>query len=430
MINYEKFTLSNGLRVLVYKVETTAAVAVNIIYNVGSKDEDPEKTGFAHLFEHLMFGGSENIPDFDAALQDAGGSNNAFTNNDFTNYYINLPKENIETAFWLESDRMLSLLFSEKSLETQKKVVIEEYNEQVLNSPYGDMLSILRPFVYKKHSYSWPTIGKDISHIANANLENVKEFFLNHYAPNNAILSVAGNVEPEKVFELAQKWFGEIEPRKIKQRNLVEEPEQMGLQKMIVERDVPANSIYKAYKIPGRLHPDFYAIGLLIDILSGSDSSRLYLRLVKNENIFFDVDTYLGGTIETDLFIFSGKLHKRISFEKAEKFLKKEIDFIKTEYVLERELQKVKNKLETLLLLDEIDLQSSSMNLGYYELLGDASLINTQIENYNKVSVEDIKRVAEKYLTDSDCSTLYYKSKKNRWRLNFLINNNNKVVFY
>jgi len=412
MIKFDKFTLDNGLRVIVHKDINTPTVAMNILYDVGAKDESPDKTGFAHLFEHLMFGGSINIPHYDKVLQEAGGSNNAFTSNDITNYYITLPKENIETAFWLESDRMLSLAFTEKSLEVQRSVVIEEYKQRYLNAPYGDVWLLLRPLAYKKHPYLWPTIGKEISHIEDAVMQDVKDFFYKHYAPNNAIMTIAGNVETEEIKKLAEKWFGPIEKRNIKERNLPKEPKQTKAESLTVERDVPVNVFYKVYHIVSRTHPDFYATDLLSDILSNGDSSRLYDKLVKQENIFSSINAFIMGQIDDDLFVFTGKLHEGISYETAEKLLMKEIELLKEELVEEEELQKVKNKIESKHVFDETDVLNKAMNLSYYELLGDAEILNNLVKNYSAVQAKDLKKLANEIFTQENSTTLYYKAKK------------------
>ncbi len=412
MIKFDKFTLDNGLRVIVHKDKNTPIVAMNILYDVGAKDESPDKTGFAHLFEHLMFGGSINIPHYDKVLQEAGGSNNAFTNNDITNYYITLPKENIETAFWLESDRMLSLAFTEKSLEVQRSVVIEEYKQRYLNAPYGDVWLLLRPLAYKKHPYLWPTIGKEISHIEDAVMQDVKDFFYKHYAPNNAIMTIAGDVDTEEVKRLAEKWFGPIEKRDIQERKLPKEPKQLKAESLTVERDVPVNAFYKVYHIEARNHPDFFATDLLSDVLSNGDSSRLYDKLVKEKNIFSSINAFLMGSIDDDLFVFSGKLSEGVSYETAEELLMKEVELIKAELVGEEELQKVKNKIESKHVFDETDVLNKAMNLSYYELLGDADIINNLVKKYSAVKVEDIKRIANKIFTKENSTTLYYKAKK------------------
>lgn len=410
MINFEKFSLDNGLRVIFHKDPNTSIAAVNILYNVGSKDEDPDKTGFAHLFEHLMFGGSSNIPEFDKPLQEAGGSNNAFTNNDYTNYYDTLPKENIETALWLESDRMKSLAFTKKSLEIQRKVVIEEFKQNYLNQPYGDFWLLMRPLAYKVHPYKWATIGKDISHIENASMQDVKDFFYKHYAPNNAVLTIAGNFELQYIKELTEKWFSDIESRKIPERTFKKEPEQKEQRILEVERNVPIDSYYKAYHMCERSYKDFYAIDLLSDILSNGDSSRLYQSLIKNKTIFSSLDAYISGNIDNGLFVFSGKLNNGSSFKKAEKELDSEIEKFFSEKVNNRELQKVKNKIESKFIFGETDVLNKAMGLSYFELLGDASMINNEIEKYNNVSAEDIKNAARSIFKKENSNIIYYKS--------------------
>ena len=410
MINFERFTLKNGLRVLFHQDKNTPVAAVNILYDVGAKDEDPDKTGFAHLFEHLMFGGSINIPDFDKPLQEAGGSNNAFTNNDFTNYYITLPKENIETALWLESDRMLGLAFTKKSLEVQRKVVIEEFKQNYLNQPYGDIWLLMRPLAYTTHPYQWATIGKEISHIKNATMHDVKDFFYKHYAPNNAILSIAGNFELAEIKKMVEKWFADIEQRNIPKRNLNKEPRQESPRFKEVYRNVPVNSFYQTYHMCKRNDNEFYSADLLSDILSNGDSSRLYQTLIKDKNIFSSLDAYITGDIENGLFVISGNLNEDITYEKAEKEIDIEISKIINEKASERELQKVKNKIESKFIFGDTDVLNKAMRLSYHELISNANNINKEVENYNRVSLDDIQNVAKKIFRKENSNTLYYRS--------------------
>jgi len=411
MIKIEKFTLDNGLKVIFNQDKNTEIAAVNIVYNVGAKDENPNKTGFAHLFEHLMFGGSANIPNFDKPLQEAGGSSNAFTNNDLTNYYETLPKYNIETALWLEADRMNRLAFTEKSLEVQRKVVIEEFKQNYLNQPYGDVWLLMRPLAYKKHPYAWATIGKDISHIKNATMQDVKDFFYKHYAPNNAILTIVGNFELSYIKEITNKYFGSIEKRNVIKRKLPVEPVQTKARFLEVERNVPVNAIYKAYHMCSRTDKDFYATDLLSDILSNGNSSRLYLSLLKEKKIFSSIDAYISGSIEKGLFHFNGKLSEGISFETAEIELNFEIEKIVNEKATERELQKVKNNIEAKFIFGETDTLNKAMNLSYYELIGNAEDINLEVDKYQKVSLEDIQNVAKDIFRKENCNTMYYKAK-------------------
>jgi zinc protease len=413
MIEIEKFCLDNGLRVIVHNDNSTPIVSFNLLYNVGSKDEDPNRTGFAHLFEHLMFGGSVNIPVFDEHLERTGGENNAFTNNDFTNYYITIPKENLETAFWLESDRMLSLAFSKKSLEVQRNVVIEEFNQRYLNQPYGDTWLLLRPLAYKVHPYSWPTIGKNLEHIKKATLTDVKDFFYKHYAPNNAILSIAGPISTSEIFKLSQKWFGEIGKRNIIARNLPKEPKQIEPRFLEVERDVPFDSIYKVYHMSNRKHDDFHATDLVSDLLSNGKSSRLYQKLVKDRNLFSDINAYITGDIEEGLFVITGRLYKNTSFKVAELAINEELESIKSKTIDGYELEKVKNKFESNFKFGETNPLDKAMNLAFYELLGDAKDVNLEVEQYREVSAEKVKEIATKIFTKENCSTLYYKAKGN-----------------
>ncbi|MBI2281940.1 MAG: insulinase family protein [Bacteroidetes bacterium] len=411
MIKFEKFELENGLKVIVHQDETTPIVAFNLLYDVGARDEDETKTGFAHLFEHLMFGGSVNIPNFDEPLQFVGGDNNAFTSNDITNYYITIPKNNLETAFWLDSDRMLSLAFTEKSLEVQRQVVVEEFKQTSLNQPYGDVWSLLRPLVYKKHPYQWATIGKEISHIENATMQDVKDFFFKHYLPCNAILCVAGNVTTEEIKTLAEKWFGNIPSGKKWFRNLPTEPKQTEERRLRVERDVPANAIYKAYRMCKKTDDDFYATDLLSDILSNGNSARLYQALVKNNNLFSEISAYVMGSFDEGIFVISGNLQENISFEEAEKAIEKELNEIKKTFVAVNELTKVKNKIISSHEFAETSVLNKAMNLAIAELLGDANDVNLENDNYAKVTPEDIHRVANQILIPSNCSTLIYAMK-------------------
>ena len=412
MLEFEKYTLENGLKVILHKDDSTPIAAVNLLYNVGAKDEHPDKTGFAHLFEHLMFGGSQNIPDFDTPLQEAGGSSNAFTNNDYTNYYETLPIQNIETALWLESDRMNQLALTEKTLETQKKVVIEEFKQNYLNLPYGDIWLILRPLIYKVHPYRWATIGKEISHIEQANEKDVKDFFKGHYAPNNAILSVAGDFDTNRIKAMIESRFGSIERRPLTERSYAREKEQTEARVQSVERNVPVSMFFRAYPMCKRSDPGFYAADLLSDILSNGDSSRLYQSLVKKNPLFLSLDGYLTGSIDEGLFVFSGKVNPEYDIETAEKALDEEIEKIVMESVQERELQKVKNKSESRFIFSETDILSKAMELCYYELLGDTGLINMETEKYNAVDEEAIRSAAETIFRKEKSNTLYYRAAK------------------
>ncbi len=408
MIPFKKFTLTNGLKVIVHQDISTPIVAFNVLYNVGARDEDENHTGFAHLFEHLMFEGSVNIPNFDEPLQKVGGENNAFTSNDITNYYITLPKENLETAFWLESDRMLSLAFTEKSLEVQRQVVIEEFKQNYLNQPYGDVWLLLRPLAYQVHPYKWATIGKEISHIENATMQEVKDFFNTYYTPNNAILSVAGNIELNEIKQLTEKWFGSISSGNNNSRNLPKEPSQKEARRLEVKRKVPANAIYKAYKMCSKTHPDFYATDLLTDILSLGNSSKLYISLIKEQKLFSNINAYVLGSFDDGLLIISGHISENVSFNDAENGIINELEKIKKLAVTPKELEKVKNKVESMQAFSETSVLNKAMNLAINELLGDANKVNTDIKTYRKVSAEDIRRLANEIFNESNCSTLIY----------------------
>lgn len=413
MIKFEKFTLENGLRCIIHHDNSTPMVAVNILYDVGARDENPTQTGFAHLFEHLMFGGSVNIPEYDEPLQMAGGENNAYTTNDITNYYIQIPAENIETAFWLESDRMLSLAFSEKSLEVQRKVVCEEFKEHYINKPYGDTWKYLRELCYTQHPYQWMTIGKELSHIENAKLEDVKNFFFKHYRPVNAILCVAGNITTERVKELAQKWFGNIEKGEKYIRNIADEPIQIAARRLVVEKEVPVSVIFKAFPIAKRTEKKYYAADIITEILSGGQSSRLHQRLVKELKLFSQIDCYHTGSVEKGLLVVEGKILPHVSPEDAEKAIDMEIETIKSTKISDQELEKVKNKIESMIAFEDLGLLSRANNLAFYELLGDAEKMNEELSNYNSVSAEEVLQYANEVLTENNSNTLYYLAKKN-----------------
>lgn len=412
MINYNKFTLKNGLKVIVHEDFSTPMVAMNILYDVGAKDESPHQTGFAHLFEHLMFGGSMHIPEYDEPLQNAGGENNAYTTNDLTNYYIQLPAKNAEIAFWLESDRMLSLAFGEKSLDVQRKVVCEEFKEHYINKPYGDAWKYLRELVYTQHPYQWMTIGKELSHIENAQLQDVKNFFFKHYRPQNAIMCVAGNITTEKVKELSEKWFEPIEAGEKYIRNIADEPEQTSARKLVLEKEVPVSVIYKAYPMAARRDKNYYIADLISDILSGGNSARLHQRLVKEQKLFSQIDCYHTGSVEKGLLVIEGKISDGITAEQADAAIEKELDLLKSEKIVETELEKVKTKIESMLAFEDLSLLNRANNLAFYELLGDASQMNTEFENYNQITVDDIFAQANEILNPNRCSTMYYLAKK------------------
>jgi len=413
MINYNRFTLDNGLRVLVHEDKSSPLVAMNILYDVGSRDEDPEMTGLAHLFEHLMFGGSVNIPDYDTPLQMVGGDNNAFTNNDITNYYLTIPSENIETGFWLESDRMLELDFSQKNLDTQRNVVIEEYNQRYLNQPYGDAILKLRPLSYKVHPYRWPTIGMDLSHIERISLDQIKKFFFSHYAPNNAILTLTGNITQAKAEKLTMKWFGPIEKRRVQKRNLPSEPVQTDARILSIERDVPSNALYKAWHIGPRLSNDFYTLDLITDLLAGGETGRLHTKLVRERKLFSEINAYITSDIDPGLIIVQGKLMKDTDIQDAEEAVNEVIRSMVNPSGLKEESEKVKNKFEASTVFSNTNILNKAISLSFYELLGDPELINMEISEYRKVTPGMAAAATEKYFTPENCSTLLYKSTRN-----------------
>jgi predicted Zn-dependent peptidase len=411
MIHFEKFRLDNGLRLIVHEDPSTPMAVLNVLYDVGAKDETPDKTGFAHLFEHLMFGGSVNIADFETPLQLAGGENNAFTTNDLTNYYIQLPAENLETAFWLESDRMLSLAFSEKSLEVQRKVVCEEFKEHYINKPYGDVWFKMRELAYKVHPYRWMTIGKELSHIENARLQDVKHFFFQHYRPSGAILVVAGNVKTAEVLELTQKWFGEIPSGEPYRRNLPPEPKQTQARLLEVTADVPLDALYKCYHMASRTEDGYYSADLITEVLGGGGSSRLHQSLVKEKKLFSNIECYHTGSNDPGLLVIEGKLIKGVRMQDADRAVEEELEKIRTSPIDEKELTKVKNKTESAIVFEDMSVMNRASSLAIYELLGDADLMNTELGRYQAVTADQILGTAREVLQPANSNTIYYNSK-------------------
>jgi zinc protease len=412
MVKFERFQLSNGLKVIFHKDTTTPMAVVNVLYDIGARDESEEKTGFAHLFEHLMFGGSINIPDFDTELQKAGGENNAFTSNDITNYYDVLPANNLDTALWLESDRMLSLAFTEKSLEVQRSVVIEEFKQRYLNQPYGDVWLQLRPLAYKKHPYKWATIGKEISHIENATMEDVRAFFKKYYCPSNAILCIAGNFELEFIKERVNYWFSDIHSGIKPARIIPSEPKQTEFRILEIERTVPASAFYYAFKMSERKHPDYYIADILSDSLSREKSSLLYLKLKKEEQLVSEISAYITGSIDEGLFIISGKLNDGISFEDFDASLWKVLNEVCKNPIEEKELKSLKTKMQTARAFQEQGILNRAMNLCFFELLGDANGINEEHLIYEQISCEHIQSCANELFQKTNCSLLKIKAQQ------------------
>lgn len=412
MLQINRHILNNGLRLVHAQDTSTQMVALNVLYNVGARDENPEHTGFAHLFEHLMFGGSVNIPDYDAPLQLAGGENNAWTNNDITNYYLTVPKQNVETGFWLESDRMLSLDFSERSLEVQRGVVMEEFKQRCLNQPYGDVGHLLRPLAYRVHPYQWPTIGKELSHIANATLEEVKDFFFRFYAPNNAVLAVTGNISFEEAIRLTEKWFGPIPCREVPLRQLPQEPVQTEERRLVVERNVPLDSLFMAFHMCDRADSDYYAFDILSDILSNGRSSRLSQHLVQEKKLFSSIDAYIAGTLDAGLFHISGKPSANVSLEEAEAAVREELNELQSVLIQEQELEKVKNKFESTQIFGNINYLNVATNLAWFELNGQAEDMEKEVERYRAVTADRLNVVAQTAFREENGVVLYYKSSK------------------
>ncbi|MDP2423225.1 MAG: pitrilysin family protein [Bacteroidales bacterium] len=413
MIQFDRFQLDNGLKVLVHQDFTTPIVAINVLYDVGARDENPSKTGFAHLFEHLMFGGSINIPRYDGPLERAGGENNAFTSNDITSYYVTLPRPNIETALWLESDRMLDLAFSKKSLRVQRNVVMEEFRQTHLNQPYGDAWLLLRPLAYRTHPYRWATIGADIQHIASATMPDVKDFYKRFYHPGNAILTVAGPVETEEIHILCRKWFGNIPVGPPNVRQLPHEAPQTEARHLEVAREVPHHAIYKAWHMPGRFDANYKVADIVSDLLSAGDSSRLFVELVKKQQLFSDIEAYISGSIDPGLIVVTGKLINGVTLQEAETAIESELSKLRKQPISERELQKVKNRFESMTLFSEMKVLEKTLNLSYYELLGDATMINTEVQKYQQINAGQVRAFAQQTFVPTNCSTLHYKARNN-----------------
>ncbi len=410
MIEYQKHILDNGLTVIAHCDPSTPMAAVNVLYKVGARNEDPSRTGFAHLFEHLMFGGSVHIPDYDMPVQLAAGENNAFTNNDYTDYYVALPQANLEVALWLESDRMLQLAFNEKSLEVQRKVVVEEFNQRYLNQPYGDLGLLLRPLVYQVHPYRWSTIGRSPDHIAGASMADVKAFYSRYYNPNNAILSIAADLEHGRVFELAEKWFGNIPKGADFQDDIPVEPKQTEARRLEVVRPVPATVVTIAFHAGARTSPEFTVADVLSDLLSNGNSSRLYQRLVKDRPLFSDVNAYLTGDLDPGMFVVTGHLFAGVDPAGAEAALWAELRELAETEVSDYELDKVNNKFESGVIFGEVNVLNKAMNLGFYEMLGDIGLINTEVAQHRAVTAGDVRREAVRLFVPERANTLIYRS--------------------
>lgn len=412
MITYKKTILANGLSVIANRDKTSRMAAVNILYKVGARNENPNRTGLAHLFEHLMFRGTHQIPDFDTPVQMACGENNAFTNNDYTDFYITLPIANIETALWLESDRMTGLNLSDEACKIEKRVVIEEFRQRYLNQPYGDANMLLRALAYKQHPYRWATIGLSPEHIEQASAEEIHNFYRTFYHPSNAILSFSGDMAEEEFFALAEKWFGGIEDHEHDIPSIPTEPTQNEARRQEVERDVPATTITIAFKMGNRLSRDFFLGDITSDILAGGDSARLYEHLIKNKRLFASVNAYITGDVDCGLFVFTGQLLPSTSEAEAEEALWAEMADLQQNNISGYELEKVKNKFEANTLFGELNVMNKAMNLGYYEMIGDLSLINREVDIYRSLTSDDISDFASRIFCKENSSTLIYRAKR------------------
>ncbi len=410
MIQYEKHILDNGLTVITHKDCSTPLVTVNILYKVGARNEHPTLTGFAHLFEHLMFGGSPNFPDYDFVVNGLGGESNAFTNNDYTNYYLTVPAEGLEQALRLEADRMRTLAFSEETLRLQQSVVTEEYHQRYMNQPYGDVWLLLRPLCYRVHPYRWCTIGSSIKHVQQASLEDVRQFFNRFYHPSNAIMSIAGNLDHEDALRKVRDAFGDIPDRITPACPIPQEPVQHASRSLRIKRDVPASALYKAYSMCDRFNHDYYVYDLISDILSNGNSSRLYNKLVKQQRLFSELNAYITGDLDAGLFVVSGKLCDGVDMKDAESAVERELQALATEAVSKAELQKVVNKYESTFVFSQYKNADRALSLCYYEMIGHIDWVNGEPENYRTVTPADIQRVAQATFQTQRCNTLYYEA--------------------
>lgn len=411
MLNFYRHTLKNGLKIVVHEDKTTPLACLNILYKVGAKNENPEKTGMAHFFEHLMFTGSKNVADFDAILEEAGGENNAFTNNDITNFYQILPAQNIETAFWLESDRMKNLSFTEKGFKTQKSVVIEEFKEVHINQPYGDIDEIIRALAYDKHPYKWSTIGKNVSHIKNTSKKDLKEFYNKYYTPNNAVLVITGNVNTENIIELSQKYFGNIPASIIDDTIIPTEPKQTEIKIIEHYANVPQDAIVMAFHMGSRLNENFYAADLTSDILANGKSSRLYSELVKGKKYFSELDTWIHGSVDPGLIMIQGYPHSKYNLKDAEKAILNVINELSVNQPTDYECAKVANKAVSSWMFSNLSIENKAYNLAFFEMLGEIGKINTEEESYLKVDKQQIQDNIKSIYKPENCSILRYYAK-------------------
>ena len=412
MIKYKEKRLANGLRMLVNRDRASKLAAINILYMVGARNEEPSKTGFAHLFEHLMFRGTHQVPEFDIPVQMACGENNAFTNNDYTSFYITLPKENIRTALWLESDRMVNLNISEEAYQTEKQVVIEEFKQRYLNQPYGDELLLLRELAYKVHPYRWATIGISPEHIERATLDDVRNFYKLHYRPSRAILSISADIDEDEMLDLAEEYFGGIADCGGEIAPIPQEPVQCEPRRLEVERDVPATDITIAFHMGDRLSHDFFLGDLCSDLLAGGESSRLVNRLIKERGIFSSVNSYITGSIDAGLFIIKGRLMPETSEKEAEEALLGELQDLIEGNISDYEMEKVKNKFEANMLMGEINIMNKALNLGFYAMTGDITLLNREAEVYRSLTREQVMDFSARCFDKRNSSTLIYRAKR------------------
>lgn len=412
MLNIRKKTLSNGLRVVVHEDHTTPLAACNIVYNVGSRDEHPDHTGFAHLMEHFMFTGSRNVPDFDKVLQKVGAINNAYTSQDITHYYEVLPANNLETALWIESDRMLELAFRQESLDIQKQVVIEEFKENYLNRPYGDLMMLFNQMAYERHPYQWLPIGKKTEHIAEVNMAMIKDFYYRFYRPNNAVLVVAGNVHYDKVIELVEKWFGDILAGTPVCKEYPRELPQTAARIQIVERPVPSDVLMKGWHMCDRMHPDYYACDLLSDMFGTGQSSYLYQHFVTEKKLFTDISASIMGTTDEGLFLISGRPVEGVSIEDADAALCSYLYGFMPDKNFTHDLLKVQNRAEAVLLNNEIKIDDRATNMAVGETISNVEYFLDERQHYFDVTEEQMLRLISEMLTENKSNTLYYKMLK------------------
>ena len=409
MVN--KKTLSNGLRIVHMPMDDMQMVYVNLLYGVGARNESYEHTGIAHLLEHLMFEGTKNIPSFDEPLEKAGGENNAYTTNDVTCYYISLPRHNAELAFWMESDRMCNITFEKSKVDVQRQVVMEEFKQTKLNKPYGDASHILRAMAYKMHPYRWSTIGRKPSHISKVSVSVLRNFYKRFYAPDNAVLSVVGNISFEQVVEWSVKWFGDIPAMGFEKPQLPVEPRQVRMRRKTVYREVPQNALYMGFHMGSRLASDYYPCDVISDVLSNGYSGRLMQRLVKEQKLFTKIDAFISGCEDPGMFWIYSRVAPGVAMQEAEAAVWHELELLKNEPVPQEELEKVRNRFESEYTFRNIGGENFGNNLALACWRGNLASHLCEPELYRAVTAPEILKTAKELFRKGNATVLHYMKK-------------------